>query len=83
MSESDDRTLRGGGGVLRVQRDGAVSALGLLLDRLLPWAVVAVLFFASVLVVVFLLRNELRACFGGCGRNGCGVCGSVSNAPGP
>ena len=38
---------------------------------------------ACVVVVLFLLRNELRSCFGGCGADGCGVCGSVSNAPGP
>ena len=62
---------------------GTVSALGRLLDRLIPWAVVPVLVFAPVLVVLFLMRNELRACFGGCGRDGCGVCGSMSNAPSP
>jgi hypothetical protein len=59
-----------------------VRGLSCLLDRLLPWAVVAVLVLASVLVVLFLMRNELRGCFGGCGKDGCGVCGSVSNAPG-
>jgi hypothetical protein len=56
-------------------------ALMSLFDRLLPWAVVAVLVLASVLVVLFLLRNTLRSDFGGCqGQHpGC----SVSNAPGP
>jgi hypothetical protein len=38
---------------------------------------------ACVIVVMFFLRNELRSCFGGCGPDGCGVCGSVSRAPGP
>ena len=38
---------------------------------------------ACVVIGLFFLRNELRACFGGCGADGCGVCGSVSQAPGP
>jgi hypothetical protein len=45
---------------------------------LLVLAVLAV----TIVVALFFLRNELRGCFGGCGANGCGVCSSVSNAPG-
>jgi hypothetical protein len=67
MSESDDRTLRACGGVLRVQRAGAVSIRGVL-------AAVAV----GVAVVAFwLLYLRPTGCGFGC------VGGSVSNAPRP
>jgi len=35
-----------------------------------------------IVVGLFILRNELRSCFGGCGADGCDVGCSVSNAPG-
>jgi len=44
--------------------------------------VVLALMALFIVVGLFILRNELRSCFGGCGADGCDVGCSVSNAPG-
>jgi hypothetical protein len=46
------------------------------------WLVVLAIVAVCVVAALFFLRNELRGCFGGCGRDGCDVGCSVSNAPG-
>jgi len=50
--------------------------------RLRDSLVVLVIVATSLIAVGwFLEHNILRGCFGGCGRDGCGLCSSVSNAP--
>jgi hypothetical protein len=53
-------------------------------DRRAWTTVLVVLGLLALFIVVglFILRSELRGCFGGCGANGCDLGCSVSNAPG-
>jgi hypothetical protein len=50
-----------------------------LTSRLLAVAFVVL---TVIVALWFIGENVLVGCFGGCGRDGCGVCSSVSNAPG-